>query len=786
MRNLLYRIKQPSFLNKLFFALIALVLTITLLITVVLMSTYYSSTSNLTNRFFFDILRQSNYSITYTNGLSQQLSASLAYDSNVIAFLNLKERDDVQTVKSHQTIRRLVLPLSYVDSIYLYNSNLDIMLDTKTGTQSQLDSFYDQGTVEQLHQISTGQAKAYVPFVHEATFYNRTVQLYSYILPNYNKKGEFTSAMVINLDVDILTQSLQEINANNTALKFVVASDDGTVLLDAPFSTEEEREDIQQMLARIKTSDVAEDSFRYDIGATNYFVAYSNANANGWYICSLLPYQDISQNMASTTLFSIIFILLLMGFAGYAALLLAKRLNRPVDIISQIALGEAPVEAVPDTLQIREFRTIADSLVQMQKMNKDNSAYRRRTEQIVRQDFLRTLFADNGFYAQAQIAQKLNVFGCEYMMDTPCLMCLFSIDRYAAFARETTPRERDAFRFAIVNLATELLGETFRCEIVPMGASKFVVILGCPENCSTADLRATLRTALESLISIVQTQLDFTLTAAISTVFVGVEHMPRMYQNLEELLLLRIHHGHGSILTPSMAEDLTLDEFQVSSTAENNLVSSVISADEAQAIAQFESIANDLFQYSYNEIMPYLIHLSYRLLNSTKKASRSASQQFAEEFKTVSSRLSQCEIEADFRDCFSAYLRQLCTILTAQKGINEPQSSHILVERVLQIIESEYANSELCLGVIADRLGLSTHYIGQIFRSSQGRSVSQYILDLRLDKIAQTMLESSQPFSDIMEAVGFEPTQKNYIYTCFKKRFGVTVKNYRIQRNGGI
>ena len=103
------------------------------------------------------------------------------------------------------------------------------------------------------------------------------------------------------------------------------------------------------------------------------------------------------------------------------------------------------------------------------------------------------------------------------------------------------------------------------------------------------------------------------------------------------------------------------------------------------------------------------------------------------------------------------------------------------MDRVLQIIESDYTNPEICLGSIADNLGLSTHYIGQIFRTSQGKSVSQYILDLRLEKIAQAMRESSRPFADIMEEVGFEAKQKNYIYTCFKKHFGVTVKNYRMQ-----
>ena len=94
-------------------------------------------------------------------------------------------------------------------------------------------------------------------------------------------------------------------------------------------------------------------------------------------------------------------------------------------------------------------------------------------------------------------------------------------------------------------------------------------------------------------------------------------------------------------------------------------------------------------------------------------------------------------------------------------------------------MESEYSQKGLCLSSIADELGLSAHYIGQVFRTSQNKSVAKYIMDLRLEMIARELRETNRSFSEIMENAGLDPEQKNYIYTCFKKRFGVTVKNYR-------
>lgn len=58
-------------------------------------------------------------------------------------------------------------------------------------------------------------------------------------------------------------------------------------------------------------------------------------------------------------------------------------------------------------------------------------------------------------------------------------------------------------------------------------------------------------------------------------------------------------------------------------------------------------------------------------------------------------------------------------------------------------------------------------------------------MDLRLEKIAQELRNTNRGFAEIIEDVGLDPEQKNYIYTCFKKCYGVTVKNYRLQATSG-
>lgn len=782
MRTIFRKPGKASFLKNLFLALLALVMTVTVLLTSVLLASYHASISSLTNRYFSNLLKQCNYSITYMNDLAQRLSSSLFYNHQVISFLNMDQPDSLQTVSTHQAVRNIILPLSYVDSVYLYNRELDLVLCTRSGIQSGLDEFFDQAIAQRLRELEADPASDNPPLVHSISMgRSAAAPVYSYVIPDFDSENRLASALVINISVDVLTKSLQELNGNNTHAQFAVAGPLGTILVQPSFQTPEEADDLQSIVLHYAETGAAEGNQVIKIGGTQYMMAFTTANSNGWYICGMIPSSVIYGDVITTALLSVILVLALFCLFAYAALRMARRLNRPVEVINQIAQGEIADNAELDHLVGEEFQTIAAAFAKIRQENAESSNYKEVTAKIVRKEFLESLFCGTAVYDQDQCRKHLQTLDCPWIMDQPLIMCLLSIDNYAQFSQENNPREREVLRYAIVNVSTELLGSAFRCEMVEHSADRFIAVLACPEEEEFSATAALLEKKLEEILSVVERHLRFSLTAAYGTPFAGVSHMARAYENLEELLLLRIRHGYGRVFTPQMADELDQDGFQASSAAENLLISSVVSSSAQQAAAQFDHIAKSLFQFDPSEIIPYLLHLAYRLLNSVKEADSTTGSQAAKEFKKTAARLPQCEIESDFRSCFNDYLENLCEILAAQKAAQEGQNSNALVYRILKIIDSNYAREELCLNSIADELSLSAHYVGQIFRTAQGKSVSKYILDLRLEKMAQALRDTDRPFLQIMQDAGFEERQKNYVYTLFKKHFGITVKAYRQQ-----
>lgn len=114
----------------------------------------------------------------------------------------------------------------------------------------------------------------------------------------------------------------------------------------------------------------------------------------------------------------------------------------------------------------------------------------------------------------------------------------------------------------------------------------------------------------------------------------------------------------------------------------------------------------------------------------------------------------------------------------AMEHINEVyvETQHHAVEAAKRYIQENY-QMPLNTTTIADQLGYSTNYLGQVFRKAVGVSVNEYICDIRLQQAKRLLLNSTHRVSEISDLTGFSTNQ--YFGTVFKKKIGATPKEYR-------
>ena len=81
------------------------------------------------------------------------------------------------------------------------------------------------------------------------------------------------------------------------------------------------------------------------------------------------------------------------------------------------------------------------------------------------------------------------------------------------------------------------------------------------------------------------------------------------------------------------------------------------------------------------------------------------------------------------------------------------------------------------MGEIADKLNLNRSYLYKIFKEETGYSIKDYIVQVRMEKSADLLTNTTFHISEVANVVGF--TDSLAFSKAFKKHFNQSPSNYR-------
>ncbi len=100
-----------------------------------------------------------------------------------------------------------------------------------------------------------------------------------------------------------------------------------------------------------------------------------------------------------------------------------------------------------------------------------------------------------------------------------------------------------------------------------------------------------------------------------------------------------------------------------------------------------------------------------------------------------------------------------------------------LVKSVVESIKLNYENPDFMISDVAGLLYVSHSRMSRIFRSEVGTTIVAYLMNYRLERAAELLTEHNMTVKSLSSAVGFN--DEIYFMKCFKRKFGMTVGEYR-------
>lgn len=122
------------------------------------------------------------------------------------------------------------------------------------------------------------------------------------------------------------------------------------------------------------------------------------------------------------------------------------------------------------------------------------------------------------------------------------------------------------------------------------------------------------------------------------------------------------------------------------------------------------------------------------------------------------------------------FMQVLCLICrTFEKAHRNPDGPDEII-RIIRYLHGNYAR-RITLSSLAARFGKSVPTLNRLFQSALDRSPIAYLIDLRLEKAAAELRNSTDPVSVVAARCGFGDS--NYFSKMFTRQFGSSPRQYR-------
>lgn len=750
--SILYNMKKRN--PKKIYQMILISLILTVFITVLILSvTLYTSferksmenTQSLITKNMEKIMQGTEFMTSTGKNLSIQIFNDL--NVSKLLYNNSNNYTDINVALQQLGFYRQTTP--FIDSIYVYNVKEKKIYISSSNAENSIqneDDFYDNGIISIIKSTRTYKLLSPIP----RSFKNRIrsngnmiSNVYTFIYfgaPVWEQQPDY--AVVVNISADWVVELTDGLNENSNSNTFLIDKDGRAVSYSYqyPIMSDISNEDF---VKKIINSQQENGYLKEKIGKTEMLISYFSSKDNGWSLVQLTPYSTIMKgfkDLRNNTILTAFFILVI-GF------LIMYLLSRKI---------YAPIEGI---------------LLKLKKLEaeKVDSSYN------LKQEFLRNLLMESKRHSSETMQMKLADFHISFDTESQLILILLIIDKYSDFCDKYNLEDRSTFKFAIMKIANELLAKINpNVESVDMGDDKIALILNLEDDEAECTVEL-IDECIRNISSNVLAYLKISITAVVSSARKNLYNLNVVYNNLLEYSLQRTVYGYGSIIHAETVNTFKDKTYKYSYEKEKLLLNNIMLDNMSEAKKIYIEIINEIKGCSYITIQFVLSRLIFSINLAVETIKKNS--------------FIESDLDININHLFFSNTETLDEIGERIFNIFDKISANIegkrnssydhITNKIIKIVNSEYINPSLSISYIADKMDLSQTYVGRLFKKHTLKSIVEYIMETRLKKANELLMNTNCSIEEIANRTGF--SSSIYFHASYKKAYGVTPGEHRLK-----
>ncbi|MGG1613319.1 response regulator [Paenibacillus phoenicis] len=327
--------------------------------------------------------------------------------------------------------------------------------------------------------------------------------------------------------------------------------------------------------------------------------------------------------------------------------------------------------------------------------------------------------------------------------------------------------------FAVFNIAEEIV------RLHPKGRAFIhhdeVVVLSVGEPGADKPLADQTLQLLEEIRFSVERFLKLTVTIGAGSEVGQLSELAGSYEEAVKALDYRVILGGNKVIWIEDVESRQTDPLSLDEMKEKELVRCLKVGSDQELVNLLEELFKALTdsKASYQDFQLYLLEL----LTAVIKVAKDIRVDLDKLFGDGAGFLGQF-VKFSHADEAKAWFLDICMKLKQSIATDRQSSYNKLVDEAKEYILAHYGDHDISIAKVCQHLHISTGYFSNIFKKETKTTFVNYLMGVRMDAAQDLLATTDLKAFEIAERVGF--ADPNYFSFCFRKKFGISPKEYRI------
>ncbi|MCJ8014295.1 response regulator [Paenibacillus sp. KQZ6P-2] len=326
--------------------------------------------------------------------------------------------------------------------------------------------------------------------------------------------------------------------------------------------------------------------------------------------------------------------------------------------------------------------------------------------------------------------------------------------------------------FAVLNIAEEI------CQRLE-GFKVFIHLEDCVllsaqlEQDSGQAAQLTLAVLEEIRINVYK-YLKLTITVGAGTVCTQPGEIHQSYQKAMQALDYRLILGNDRVIWIGDVESGQYESLSFDELKEQTLIRciKVGTPEEMDAVLSQLFSGMQLAQLSVQDCQVYLMEI----LTCVMKVAKEFSVELEELFGAGTYPFAEIYKYNNLQEV-KQWMSGICLKLMNSIAQGRQSGYNQLVENAKEYIRLHYQDCEISINKVCKHLHISTGYFSSIFKKEVKMTFVNYLMQIRMEAAKELLRSSDLKTFEIAERIGF--SDPNYFSFCFRKKFGISPKEYR-------